>query len=330
MSKTTAKAYFGPEELEPQTGSPHPVTSAEKLFEMRARETIVRSIYVQNPNHTPVFKSLDMVLSLGEKGVFQTGVRNAAPSFAGKSEAGDEFGRIIVRRGTYPAGTLPIRRVELEQACTPRRFWLSILAIYGDGFAASKDEDGLRRSTYDAFERFGTKLLLLDEIQHAGYRSHGSSAPTDVIKRFISDAQVGIGLFGNEDALTLLQSNDQLSNRLIEPCDIQPLKASDTQSSRRLTRFLARYDAALVEKELFASSTALADPRTIECMMSLSKGYLGRVVKMLQIAGRQAFLRGATSIEFCDLSHAAISWAVAQKLASHDPFRFGISMADAS
>ncbi len=145
-----------------------------------------------------------------------------------------------------------------------------------------------------------------------------------MIKRFISDAQVGIGLFGNEDALTLLQSNDQLSNRLIEPCDIQPLKASDVESSKRLAKFLLHYDAALVEKGLFLSSASLWDPRTVECMMSLSRGFLGRVVKMLQIAGRQAFLRGATSLEFCDLSHAATSWAVAQKLAPQDPFRFGI------
>lgn len=330
MSKTTAKAYFGPDELEPQTGSPRPVTSMEKLLEMGKRETIVRSIYVQNPNHKRVFESLEMVLTLGEKGVFQTAVRNAAPSFSGKSAGGDEFGRIVVRRGTYPVDTLPVRRVELEQACTPRRFWMSILAMYGDGYSSWKDEDGLRYSAYDAFERYGTKLLILDEIQHAGYRSKGSSAPTDVIKRFISDAQVGLGLFGNEDARTLLESNDQLSTRLIEPCDIMPLKASDSRSSRTLAKFLARYDSQLVEKGLFASSTALADPRTIECMMSLSKGYFGRVVKLMQVAGRRAFLRGATSIEFCDLSHAATSWAVAQKLASHDPFRFGISKVDAS
>lgn len=325
MATKSKNLTFGPEELEPQTGLPGPVVSAENLANMRVRDEVARSIYIQNPNHTPVFKALDMVLSLGVKGVHQTGSSNSAPSYAGKSASGDEFGRIVARRGIYPDDTLPVVRIELEQACTSRCFWSTILNFYGDGFTASKDEDGLRRSAYEAFERHGTRLLIIDEVQHAGYRSKGSSAPTDVIKRFISDAQVGVGLFGNEDAKALLQSNEQLSNRLIEPCDIQPLDVSDATSARRLFNFLARYNEALVEKDLFATSTSLVDERTVECLMAVSRGFLGRVVKLLQVAGRHAFLRGATSIELCDLSHATSKWAVAQKLAKHDPFRFGIT-----
>ncbi|HEX8124236.1 MAG TPA: TniB family NTP-binding protein [Allosphingosinicella sp.] len=325
MSVTLTMAAFSPAELLPVTGDPQPDVTPHKLVLVRQRDQTVRSIYIQNPNHTPVFKALDMVLSLGVKGVYQTGVRNAAPSFAGKSASADEFARIVSRRGTYPAGTSPIVRVELEQACTSRRFWSTILAKYGDGFAASKDEDGLRRSTYDAFERHGTKLLIIDEVQHAGYRSQGSSAPTDVIKRFISDAQVGIGLFGNEDALQLLQSNSQLSHRLQEPCDIKPLNVADTSARARFAKFLAAYDGALVAKRLFVASPCLRDPRVIECLMAISSGFLGRVVALLQIAGRRAFLRGAVSIELCDLSHASSTWAVEQRLTPHDPFRFGIA-----
>ena len=33
--------------------------------------------------------------------------------------------------------------------------------------------------------------------------------------------------------------------------------------------------------------------------------------------------RDAAAIEFCDLSFACTTWAVGQKLAPHDPFRFG-------
>jgi hypothetical protein len=315
---------FSPDEFLPQSGDVLPSSRQEDLIATRARNSIVRSIYIQNPNHTPVFKALDMVLSLGVKGEYQTGVRNAAPSFAGKSAAGDEFGRIVARRGAYLAGTSPVVRVELEQACTPRRFWSTILAKYGDGFAASKDEDGLRRSAYDAFEKHGTKLLIIDEVQHAGYRSSGSSAPTDVIKRFISDAQVGVGLFGNEDALALLQSNEQLSHRLQEPCDIQALNLADPSEQARFRKFVGRYDDALVAKKLFAASTCLRDPRVVDCLMAISSGFLGRVVTLLQIAGRRAFLRGASAIELCDLSHAASTWAVEQKLTPSDPFRFGL------
>lgn len=321
---TRKKVEFAPEELAPTTGNPLPAANNPNPTIFREREEAARSIYIQNPNHTPVFKGLDMVLSLGVKGVYQTGIRNAAPSFAGKSASADEFARIVSRRGTYPVDTRPIVRVELEQACTSKRFWSTILQRFGDGFAASKDEEGLRRSTYDAFERHGTKLLVIDEVQHAGYRSKGSSAPTDVIKRFISDAQVGVGLFGNEEALELLQSNNQLSHRLQEPCDIKPLDIADPSSQPRFAKFLAAYDDALVKKKLFAPSPCLRDERVVLCLMVISKGFLGRVVTLLQIAGRRAFLRGASWIELCDFSHATTSWAVEQRLTPTDPFRFGI------
>ena len=222
---------------------------------------------------------------------------------------------------------MPVVRIELEQACTSRRFWTTIMQAYDDGFASSKDEEGLRRSAYEAFERHGTVLLIIDEVQHAGYRSKGFSAPTDVIKRFISDAQVGLGLFGNEDARTLLESNKQLSHRLLEPCDIQPLNLADVTQQRLFAKFVGKYDKALVDLSLFQTSDVLRDQRALDCLMAISSGYLGRVVTLLQAAGRRAFLRDADAIELCDLSEASTSWAVAQKLVAHDPFRFGIPAA---
>lgn len=322
----TAKhtAAFAPGDFLPQSGNPEPLETPANLAALRDRIPMVRSIFVHNPNHVGVFKALDTVIMSGSKGSHQTGVRNAAESYAGKSSSADEFARIIARRKTYLPGTRPVVRIELEQACTSRRFWMTILSAYEDGFASSKDEDGLRRSAYEAFERYGTVLLIIDEVQHAGYRSKGFSAPTDVIKRFISDAQVGLGLFGNEDARTLLESNKQLSHRLLEPCDIQPLDLKDTVERSRFAKFVAKYDDALVGLNLFKASESLRDPRALHCLMAISNGYLGRVVTLLQVAGRRSFLRGADAIELCDLSYASTTWAVAQKLVAHDPFRFGI------
>lgn len=324
MGKHSTASAFSADELEPCSGKPNPEQTVERLEALRSWDLKARSIFVHNPNHVSVFKALDQVIALGQKGVHQTGVRNAAASFAGKSSSADEFARIVARRGTYPPGSRPVVRIELEQACTSKRFWISILSAYGDGFASLKDEERLRRSAYAAFEQFGTVLLIIDEVQHAGYRSAGFSAPTDVIKRFISDAQVGLGLFGNEDARVLLESNNQLSHRLLEPCDIKPLDLSDASGQREFTKFIRNYDAALVNLQLFKSSDCLKDPRTISCLMAISRGYLGRVVTLLKLAGRRAFMRGASAIELCDLSHACTTWAVGQGLIPSDPFRFGL------
>lgn len=321
----TTQGAFAPDDFHPKSGDPQPRRDKKTMDALGARMPIVRSIFVHNPNHVGVFQALDEVVSLGSRGTHQTGVRNAAESYAGKSSSADEFARIVARRGTYPLGTMPVVRIELEQACTSRRFWTTILEAYGDGFAASKDEAGLRRSAYEAFERHGTVLLVIDEVQHAGYRSKGFSAPTDVIKRFISDAQVGLGLFGNEDARTLLESNKQLSHRLLPPCDIQPLNLLDVAEQKLFSKFVGKYDDALVKGKLFGPSCILRDIRAQHCLMAISSGYLGRVVTLLRVAGRRAFLRGADSIELCDLSDASTTWAVAQRLVAHDPFRFGIA-----
>lgn len=313
---------FAPEDLRPKSGFPEPSQTLESMAQLRVRNDVIRQIFIHNPNHAPVFKALDGVIAMGAKGVYQTAVRNAAESYAGKSASADEFARIIEARQTFPSGTRPVVRVELEQACTSRRFWSAINAAYGDGFAAEKDEEKGRRSAYDNFEKHGTVIVILDEIQHAGYRTKGSSAATDVIKRFISDAQVGLGLFGNEDAIPLLQSNNQLSHRLQEPCDIKPLDLSQTSDQARFKKFAQRYDAALREKMLFPKSSNLDDPRTLHCLMAVSRGYLGRLVALLRVAAKHAYLRGADHIEVCDLSHATATWAVAQKLIDYNPFTY--------
>ncbi|MGJ3629277.1 TniB family NTP-binding protein [Sphingomonas sp. MMS24-JH45] len=228
----------------------------------------------------------------------------------GKSASADEFALIVAARGTYPVGTLPVVRVELEQESrasgSGRRSWST------DGLPPRGTRTRCRRSAYDAFEKHGTHLLIIDEVQHAGYRSAGSSAPTDVIKRFISDKQVALGLFGNEDAEKLLSSNDQLCTRLEDPCDIQLLNLADPPAQRVFTKFVRKYEDQLVLKKVFAAPSNLTDERTILCLMAISRGYLGRVVKLIQVAARHAYRRGADRIEPFDLSRATIGWAVKQ------------------
>jgi len=329
MTETTkTRTLFAPEELQPQSGFPTPSRCAETLAALGPWNEALRSIYVHNPNHRSVLAALDTVMALGT-GKDRYAVRNSAVSYAGKSAAADAFARIIRDRSTHPADSRPVVRVELEQACTSRRFWETILHAYGDGFTSKKDENGLRRSAYEAFERHGTALLIVDEIQHAGYRSQGSSAATDVIKRFISDGQVGIGLFGNEHARELLVANNQLSHRMLPPCDIKPLDLSDTKQQKTFGTFLRKYDEALRAKRLFTESSNLHDARTAACLMAVSSGYLGRTVALLQVAARHAFQRKAGRIDVHDLSHATSTWAVEQKLTASDPFRFGIAKSNA-
>lgn len=324
MTNDKMKPLFSEAELMPASGFPEPDYGPERLAALTGWNEGLEAIYVHNPNHKPVLRALDMVLAMGRPGSRYV-VRNSAESYAGKSAAADEFARIVSERKSFPEGSMPVVRVELEQACTSRRFWSSIVRKYEDGFASSKDEDSLRASAYDAFEQHGTVLLIIDEVQHAGYRSHGSSAATDVIKRFRNDGKVGLALFGNENAAELLESNLQLGHRLLPPCDIKPLNIASVPDQEVFAKFLAKYDRQLTSKLLFEKPSMLDEARVASCLMAVSKGYLGRVVALLQVAARRAFLRHAERIEVCDLSDATSTWGVEQKLTGTDPFRFGMA-----
>ena len=228
----TDRKWFVEADFEPTTGLPEVALDQRKRVELGRRNADMISIFVSNPEHLPVLNALDELLAVGaaqkEAGLRQYALRITGPSGAGKSTVCDHFARAIAARGLAGPEEMPVVRVELEQACTPKRMWAAILAKLGDEFTSSGDEEQLRRRAYKALLRAGTRLLILDETQHLFYKSKGGSVPTDCIKRLLDDGVVPVALAGNEDARTLLESNVQLVNRMMPPADIRALAVAST------------------------------------------------------------------------------------------------------
>jgi hypothetical protein len=319
---------FSEQELMPSTGEPFASFDAAKRAELGARVAQINAIFVPNPQHRSAFEALDQLMSMGAglRGTRQYALRITGASGTGKTTVCEHFRRAVAAREDAP-GKRPVVRVELEQACTVKRLWTAVLAAYGDDFRNVGDEEQLRRRAFDAIEAAGTRLLIIDETQHLFYRSKGGSFPTDAIKRALDAGVLPIALAGNEDARTLLESNVQLVNRMTPPRDILPYAVSDAEDRAAFAGWATRFDAALVREGLFGRPSGLDEQRTLACLMELSAGYVGRAANLIRVAATHAFGRDAEFVETFDLATACSEWALAQRLASRNPFRHGISAA---
>jgi len=321
------RSWFVEADFEPSTGLPHVRLDAGKRTELGRRNAEIISIFVSNPEHLPVLNALDELLAVGsaqkEAGLRQYALRITGPSGAGKSTVCDHFARVVAARGSIGSEEMPVVRVELEQACTPKRMWAAVLGKFGDEFIGSGDEEQLRRRAYKALQRARTRLLILDETQHLFYKSKGGSVPTDCIKRFLDDGVVPVALAGNEDARLLLESNVQLVNRMMPPADIRALDPASAGDRSSFAGWVVRFDKAIQAKGLFDRTSGLDDPRIVAALMEVSGGILGRAANLVRAAAFIAYGRDAAFIELCDLSNATVRWAVAQGVVAADPFRHG-------
>lgn len=314
---------FTAEQLQPQTGLPTEEFSSERLALQATAMRRFDQIYIPNPSHKQVMIALEQARQLGRAspGQRKLGVRNLAPSGSGKTSAFLAYQRWHRRIHGVADGTHPIILIPLDRACTTRRLWTAVLDYFGDQFYTPRDtEDTLRKRSYACFERFGTELLGIDEVQHLAFRSTERNDVTDSIKRVLDDGVVSVALFGTDQARAMLMGNAQLANRMLPPCDIRPLSPASPQEVADFRGFTKRLDAAIVTNGLMSRAMGLDDPEVVACLFQISDGIIGRVVNLVRVALQIAFMRSAERVELCDLSAATDRWAVDQGLTPINPF----------
>lgn len=318
-------SIFTKEDLLPKTGYDRPQTQDPELVErVKSLSERMQGIFVHNPFHKPVFETLDFLMTAGVPGVIQFATRNAAESYSGKSACGEEYIKIVERRNSHPAGSRPVIRVELDQACTGKRFWAKINSAFGDGFADTKDEVKGRASAYRYFKDFGTVLVIIDEAQHALFRSKGKSAASDYIKRFISDKVVAVALFGTGETKDLHKNSVELANRFAQCCDIQPANLTDAKQLKDFKTFFGRFDQQLLALGEFRELSRLDDRRISACLAAMCQGYIGRAAALVKLAALRACQRRADYVEVCDLSYYVDNWAIGTFVIKSNPFTLGI------
>jgi hypothetical protein len=281
-----------------------------------------QQIYIPYPPHTEFQKRAYYLVELGRatRGHHQKGMRVLGPSGSGKSTAADELVRQIHARTPRTPDHVPVVLVPLERAATPKRLMISILNYFGDPFASYGTEQALKMRVKACFKRFGTVLLIIDEIQHLNYRNSERSDVTDSLKRLLDDGVVPIIFLGTEEANDLFTRNVQLGGRLMAPCDFKPLDLRSKADRALLANYAMLLDQALVQCGIVEELSGLDDEWVLSCLHAVSSGVIGRVSRLIGAALEIALPRGASRVERYDLALAVDRWAIPNGITKSNPF----------
>lgn len=282
-----------------------------------------KSVFVPYPPHVHIHGRLDYVQKLGRKlaGKPQMGLRVLGPSGSGKSAAADAYVQLVESRRPRRPDFVPVIKTDLDRHTTPKKLMILILEVFRDPYASYGNELTLKKRVLSCFERFGTELLIVDEVQHLNYRNGLRNDVTDTLKGMLDSGLVPIAFLGTDEALPMFKRNLQLNGRLLPPCDLHPLKVCSGQDQKLFAGYVTRLDQALVDEGIFSRHSGLNEAEILGALFDVSKGVVGRVNRLMHAAIEVAVRRGATRLEIADLSWAVDAWAVEQSFIDHNPFR---------
>ncbi|MGN7160538.1 TniB family NTP-binding protein [Sphingomonas sp. SAFR-052] len=320
------RTQFVADDFLPKTGNPWPDDGLSMLAAEATMLGTFDGIYIFNPRHLPVFTSVEQLrlLGLAQPGGRKRALRILAPSGSGKTTTIKQYAQKVAARLTDAERSWrrPVVILSIHPKIKVKGWWLAVLSALGEEMYRPRDtEETVRRRAYEAIVRFGVEVLVIDESQHLAVGTKMIGEVTDRLKRFLDDGIVPVVLMGTSDARTMLESNLQLSNRMIPPADIVPFAANDDKDRAELRGFLKRFDAAMVANGIMKEPAGLDDLLVSACLMQISSGVLGRIVNLLRVAVGRAYRRGARRIELCDLQAATASWAVRQAMVVENPFK---------
>ncbi|MFN3634873.1 MAG: TniB family NTP-binding protein [Rhizobium rhizophilum] len=282
---------------------------------------VAKRIYVPHDPHTRFHSQAEFLLRLGlqTRGEPQNGLRVLAPSGSGKTAAAEALVEII--RRAFPDHPHPVVKVSAESSPTPRKLMQSILLQFGDRHHKTGTEFQLKQRVYRCFDTFRTMLLIIEEIQHLNQGFGPRHDTADYLKRLLDDGAAPIVFMGTEDAKKLFEHDLQLSSRLLEPCDIEPLNRAIDVDRSLLSNFVSAFDQALVQEGIFSRKSGLEHTLIRGHLHHISGGVVGRVARLLYVAQTIALRRGGECIEVFDLAQATDTWAIPNGLTEKNPFR---------
>lgn len=294
----------------------------DEAAEMVAR---FKSVFIPYPPHVALHGRLDYLQKIGQRtrGKPQMGLRVLAPSGSGKSTAAEAYMELVETRRPRTHDFVPVIKIDLERHTTSKKLMILILEAFRDPYAAYGNELTLKRRVLSCFERFGTVLLIVDEVQHLNYRNGVRNDVTDTLKGMLDAGLVPIAFLGTEEALPMFRRNLQLNGRLLPPCDLHPLNVRSGRDQKLFAGYVAHLDQALVDQGIFKQRSGLRELEMLGALFDVSKGVVGRVNRLMEAAIEVAVRRGASHLERADLSWAVDAWAVEQSFIDHNPFKRG-------
>ena len=312
----------------PTTGRRSPVRTDVDARRRASRTTrLLEDLWIPHPPQEAI---IDALLdyrddTFGRRGTPLTGRRLSEHSQAGKSATmgrlKHELSRVLEIEGR-PPNEHQVIIVELDRRSTVKQLYQEILKALGDEFwAAPVSAKLLEDRITDFVRRLGVELLVVDEVQHLRRRADDANEVTDKLKVFLDRGVVPLVLVGDEDSVAFFRENEKLAARLGRKLELLPLDpAAKARDAKLFKAFCAAIDDVLVTDGVFACSSGLAEPATLDRLLRVSRGHVGRIARLVQVAAPAAVRRGAERVEAYDLSGAVRGYAMENGWIDHDPF----------
>lgn len=331
----------------PITGRRHPRLDDVDAFDRAdAAATRFKSIWVDFPPQQLVNRHIRryLVSEAGRRGTPITGRRLSQSSQAGKSATVERLVKELMDE-EIAAGREPnpyrVIHITIDKRETVKQLYQKILRKLADDFVdfptppqlrLSKDDrkklNSMDRDSVTTLEqriaewvvKLGVDLVVVDEVQRLRRAADDASEVTQRLQAFLDRGIVGLVLIGDDTSPAFFRSNGQFSARLLKPLQLRPLRSKVARDRKLFMNFCKEFDRQLVASKATPISNGLSDDATLEALLTVSSGHVGRVARLLEVALPAAIERGAARIEAYDLSNAVRDFAIPAGWLEHDPF----------
>lgn len=284
-----------------------------------------KTIYIRYDRQRAIQSRINVlrISCIGKRDEPLDGRRLSEVSQAGKSRMLTAY-RDRINQSSMPDGSEPnphrVLYYELKGSQTLKMFCKKILMELHDPHWNEGNADDVLERVRVFLRAQGVELLIVDEVQHLAGDSQNKMDITDELKLFLDAGIVPVVFAGNEKSKKFFERNDQLCGRLGRPLELTPLSGGLAHDRVLFKTFCRDLDDALVAKSIMRVSSDLSGPAALKGLLAASKGRVGRIVRIVEVAMEYAVSRDADYIEIYDLSHAIETFAMPQGYITKNPF----------
>lgn len=188
--------------------------------------------------------------------------------------------------------------IEMQMPATPDqfRFYRALLARLGAPQSPRATLGTLEQTACDILKRISPRMLIVDEIHHLLAGSHLElRSALNLLKYLANELKFSVIAVGTNDAPMAFGADPQMSSRFT-PFEIRPWTESD-----EFRRLLHAFEQVIPLRK----SSDLQQRSTVQFLIAVSQGLLGRVSRILNMAAEYAILDSSERMTIAHLERAA-------------------------
>lgn len=254
------------------------------------RHLLIEQIYVEYPRLTEIFERIEECHDQAKWSVQPNCLAIMGRSSAGKTTIWRKYSQRYPHRIT-PSGTeVPVFAATLPKSPSIKSVASDLLAQLGDPLPDKGSTGGQRsRKLVGLLQDTKVELILLDEFQHLNVLDENRPLydTADWVKGLYNLVGKPIVIFGLPYIEDLLEANEQLGFRFSMRMTLDPFGWERNEEREEFRKFLW-----VVDKKLpFTHRAGLGSTDLAARIYWATGGWVGRVMKLVKLAGNKAVKR---------------------------------------